>query len=77
MNEVIPDAHGGVFLTDYTLNNGMVFSGDARTPISALVREIFHDGVYAAAFQGTIRPVVLDLGANAGVFAVWAGMPPM
>jgi FkbM family methyltransferase len=64
-----------VFISEYVLSNGMVFSGNARTPIAALVREIFHDEVYAGAFSGMYSPVVLDLGANAGVFAVWPSMP--
>jgi FkbM family methyltransferase len=64
-----------IFISEYVLSNGMVFSGNARTPIAALVREIFHDEVYAGAFSGIDSPVVLDLGANVGVFAVWASMP--
>jgi FkbM family methyltransferase len=76
MKEASPAPGESVFVTDYVLNNGMVFSGDTRTPISALVREIFHDAVYAAPFQDTLSPVVLDLGANVGVFAVWASIPP-
>jgi FkbM family methyltransferase len=76
MKEASPTPDESVFVTDYVLNNGMVFSGDARTPISALVREIFHDAVYATPFQDTFSPVVLDLGANVGVFTVWASMPP-
>jgi FkbM family methyltransferase len=76
MNEASRDLGADVFVTEYVLNNGMIFSGDARTPVAALVREIFKDAVYAAVFRGTLRPVVLDLGANVGVFAVWAGMSP-
>jgi FkbM family methyltransferase len=76
MEEVNPAIDGKVFVADYVLSNGMIFSGNTRTPISALVREIFQDEVYSAAFHGMIRPVVLDLGANVGVFAVWASMPP-
>ena len=76
MEEVSPAPSGDkVFVTDYVLNNGMVFSGDDRTPVSALVREIFDEEVYAAAFQDVARPVVLDLGANIGVFAAWASIP--
>ncbi len=71
-----PVSRDGVFVRDYVLSNGLVLSGDPRTPIAALVREIFQDEIYAPAFHDTNRPVVLDVGANAGVFAVWASLPP-
>jgi len=74
--EEVHQVEGKVFVADYVLSNGLIFSGDSRTPISALIREIFQDEVYATAFHGMLRPVVLDLGANVGVFALWASMSP-
>jgi FkbM family methyltransferase len=68
-----------VHITEYRLSNGLVFHGDVRTPVAAIVNEIFRDGVYD---HQLVQPcaaggIVIDIGANVGVYAARMASPPI
>ncbi len=63
-----------IYIEECRLSNGLVMRSDSRTPIHELYKEIYRVGVYTPpGFPGIKEhDVVIDLGANIGVFALYA-----
>lgn len=59
-----------------TLSNGVTLTAPPDVTLEGLVVEVFHYGAYAPGEQFQISPgdTVFDIGANVGVFAVWAAL---
>jgi len=72
-------AHASAFVIEYRLSNGLIFRADRRTPVAAIVNEIFRDRVYENDFILPLEPnmTVIDIGANVGVFAASIASEPL
>ena len=62
-----------VYIEQCRLSNGLVVRSDSRTPLEALYREVYKNCVYTPpGFEIKPKDVVVDLGANIGVFSLFA-----
>jgi hypothetical protein len=62
-----------VYIEQCRLSNGLVVRSDSRSPLEALYREVFENCVYTPpGFEIKPKDVVVDLGANIGVFSLFA-----
>lgn len=63
-----------VYIEQCRLSNGLVIHSDHRTPVQELYKQIYRDRVYTPRDFSDIKPseTVIDLGANIGVFALYA-----
>ncbi|HEV3317493.1 MAG TPA: FkbM family methyltransferase [Candidatus Angelobacter sp.] len=63
-----------VYIEECRLSNGLILRSDSRTPVQELYKEVYRARTYTPAHFPAIQDndVVIDLGANIGIFALYA-----
>jgi FkbM family methyltransferase len=63
-----------VYIEQCRLSNGLVIHSDSRTPGPEICRQVYREHIYSPPGFPCIKPnqVVIDIGANIGVFALYA-----